>query len=68
MKSYLQDELYDYELVRFTGSFGYVAKVGTLKIPNGYGINWSTQLNLRTPIVADGMFTTMFAAKWSTIN
>jgi hypothetical protein len=44
-----------------------VAKVGTIKTPTGYGISWSTQLNLNTSVTIGGIVLQMFAPKWSSV-
>ncbi len=45
-----QTRLIDYEIHPYntnegTDSYGWVAKVGTIKTPTGYGVSWSNQVN-----------------------
>ena len=49
ISGYYQTRLVDYEMVSFyewgRGIYGWVAKVGTIKTPTGYGVSWSNQVN-----------------------
>ena len=68
LAGYSQTNLADFTLDIYNGIYGYVAKVGTIKTPTGYGVSWSTQLNLKTPIINGGALVTVFAPKWNSVN
>jgi hypothetical protein len=47
ISGYAQTRLIDFEREPYIYTDGFVAKVGTIKTPTGYGVSWSTQLNTK---------------------
>ena len=68
ISGYAQTRLIDFQLQPFFVAYGFVAKVGTIKTPTGYGVSWTTRFNTRDSLEYGFTVSIIWGAKWNTLK